>query len=385
MSSQIQELDKLNDFIFSIPYFDSFLSNNTSAYNDVEELLEAFLLFVDNKEQDISEIRIMVHIAIERYACIIENSDKALYYINRTKKKHDEAILDEFLKDYREAKCEGFLFKKADIQHYKSITEKIAYQKIDFQEETINKYLNCSHPYVCSVISTAFINAKQYKIGLHFLKNGLSNFDAVHNPYWDNPLALKGCADLLHLTQYILGLKGMYDTIGVNKILEALYLYISRVIYMGDIPQDKTSFRTDAIPPHVIDKINYLSIRADLVYDFRNTFDHIFPIGVNPDIQFMADKYMADVFAKQYGLEVITKDCFNDSLKMYRHGSLIPNYTGGYYDIEDATWGELIERGTTRAYNIAYNYFNEYRKGSYRLHTNEINTIISYLVKKFNV
>ena len=87
MSSQIQELDKLNDFIFSIPYFDSFLSNNSSAYNDIEELLEAFLLFVDNKEQDISEIRIMVHIAIERYACIIENSDKALYYINRTKKK----------------------------------------------------------------------------------------------------------------------------------------------------------------------------------------------------------------------------------------------------------------------------------------------------------
>ena len=78
MDSQIHELNRLNDFIYSIPYFDSFLSNNSSAYDDVEELLKVFLLYVGNKEQDISEIRIMVHIAIERYASIIENSDKAL-------------------------------------------------------------------------------------------------------------------------------------------------------------------------------------------------------------------------------------------------------------------------------------------------------------------
>lgn len=385
MDSNMQELNRLNDFIYSIPYFDSFLSNNSSTYDDVEELLKDFLLYVDNKEQDISEIRIMVHIAIERYACIIENSYKALYYINRTKKNCDEAILDEFLKDFKEAKCEGFIFKKADNQHYKTITEKIAYQKIDFQQDTINKYLNCSHPYVCSIISTAFINAKQYEVGLHFLKNGLSNFNALLNPYWNNPLALKGCADLLHLTQYLLGLQGICSTVGVDKILKALYLYISRVIYMGDIPQDKSSYQKDDIPQHIIDKINYLSIRADLVYDFRNTFAHIFPVGVNPDIQFIADKYMADAYAKQYGIGIITKDCFNDSLKMYQYGALTPNSTGGYYEIEDATWGELIERGTSRAYNIAYTYFNEYNKGNYQLSNNDIYTIISFLAQKFNV
>lgn len=385
MDSQIHELNRLNDFIYSIPYFDSFLSNNSSAYDDVEELLKDFLLYVGNKEQDISEIRIMVHIAIERYASIIENSDKALYYINRTKQIHDETILSEFIKVMNNAKCEGFLFKKANIQHYKTITEKIAYQKYDFHEETIMKYWDCSHPYVCSIISLAFINAKQYEIGLHFLKNGLANFNTIHNPYWDNPLALKSCADLLHLTQYVLGLQGMYETIGVNKLLEILYLYISRVIYMGDIPQTKTSFKTDSVPQHIIDKINYLSIRADLVYDLRKTFALIFPVGVNPDIQFMADKYMADAYAQQFGLGIITEDCFKDSLKMYQHGSLIPNYTGGYHDIEDATWGELIERGTNRAYNIAYTYFNEYKRGNFQLSSDEANTIISYLFKKFKV
>ena len=154
---------------------------------------------------------------------------------------------------------------------------------------------------------------------------------------------------------------------------------------MGDIPQTKTSFKTDSVPQHIIDKINYLSIRADLVYDLRKTFALIFPVGVNPDIQFMADKYMADAYAQQFGLGIITEDCFKDSLKMYQHGSLIPNYTGGYHDIEDATWGELIERGTNRAYNIAYTYFNEYKRGNFQLSSDEANTIISYLVKKFKV
>lgn len=385
MDSQIQELNRLNDFIYSIPYFDSFIQNNSSIYNDVEELLKDFLSFVDNKGLDVSEIRIMVHIAIERYASIIENSHKALYYINSTKRFHDESIVSEFIEDLRKAKCEGVLFKNADIQHYKTITEKIACQKVDFKEETIKKYWNCTHPYVCSIISSAFINAKQYGIGIQFLKNGLSNFNTISNKYWDNPLALKGCSDILHMTQYVLGVKGMSETVGADKILEMLYLYISRVIYMGDIPQDKKNIHTDSVSQHVIDKINYLSIRADLVYDYQNMFAHIFPMGVNPDIQFMADKYMADAFAEQFGLGVMTKQCFYDSLKMYQHGSLIPNYSGGYKDVEDATWGELIERGTTRAYDIAYTYYKEYKKGNYQLSANEIDTIISYLVEKFKV
>lgn len=112
MDSQIQELNRLNNFIYSIPYFDSFIHNNSSTYNDVEELLKAFLSFVDNKEIDVSEIRIMVHVAIERYASIIENSYKALYYINSTKQIHDESILSEFIKDFKKAKCEGVSFKK---------------------------------------------------------------------------------------------------------------------------------------------------------------------------------------------------------------------------------------------------------------------------------
>lgn len=37
---------------------------------------------------------------------------------------------------------------------------------------------------------------------------------------------------------------------------------------------------------------------------------YIFPMGVNPEFQFMADKYMADAYAQQLGLGIITKKTF---------------------------------------------------------------------------
>lgn len=88
-----------------------------------------------------------------------------------------------------------------------------------------------------------------------------------------------------------------------------------------------------------------MSIRANLVYDYRTEFSVIFGIGINPDIQYIADKATASSIADRYGLSIIFEECFKDAMKMYRYGSLIPNDTGGYVDIEDATFGGLIERG----------------------------------------
>lgn len=378
------ELQRLNDFIYSIPHFEDFINSSSSTYKDVELLLNDFLKSLIAKNRATSDIRLMIHIAIEQYANIIEGSSKTLYYINHNKKYDDDAILMEFAVDYKDAHTGEYTYKRADVQTYKTITEKIALSKLNFSQSTINKYISCTHPYVCSVIATAFINAKLYDVGLHYLRNGLKNFCSYQNKYWHNPIALRGCVDILHLTQYILAPKGMFATIGFNKLIKMLFLYISRLIYMGDIPiDDEIADNTDTIPQHIIDKINYLSIRGDLEYDYRNLIISIFPIGTNPDIQFMADKAMADAYAKRYGIGVITEQCYWDSLKMYRHGSLIPNDTGGYHDIEDDTWGQLIERGTNRAYDIAYNYYLEYIKGEYQISEEEIDKIMNYLKDKF--
>ena len=80
----MEELQRLNDFIYAIPHFEDFINSSSSTYKDVELLLNDFLKYIIDKEQDTSEIRIMVHIAIEQYAAIIEKSHNTLYYINNT-------------------------------------------------------------------------------------------------------------------------------------------------------------------------------------------------------------------------------------------------------------------------------------------------------------
>lgn len=50
-----------------------------------------------------------------------------------------------------------------------------------------------------------------------------------------------------------------------------------------------------------ISAVNYLSIRGDLTYHYQNEFAMIW-FGVNPNIQVMADKFMAYDIGEQLGL-----------------------------------------------------------------------------------
>lgn len=136
------------------------------------------------------------------------------------------------------------------------------------------------------------------------------------------------------------------------------------------------------IPAGLINKLNFLSIRANLVYDYRTEFSVIFGIGINPDIQYIADKATASSIADRYGLSIIFEECFKDAMKMYRYGSLIPNDTGGYVDIEDATFGELIERGNIRSEDLANQLLKLYRESYFVLGESELAECIWFIKDK---
>lgn len=123
-------------------------------------------------------------------------------------------------------------------------------------------------------------------------------------------------------------------------------------------------------------------MRADIEYDYQYYFIPIFGIGVNPEIQFMSDKYLSHAVAQKYGIEEMTQQNYWDSSKMYQHGSLIPNSSIGYNEIEDATWGELIERGQIRSEETANRLYNDYLKGDYCLNADELESIMTSLRNK---
>lgn len=381
-----EEYQRLADFILSFPEMDDFIEEHPDIQR-LDILLNEYAQFASQQYYYSDDLRISIQIAKEKFSEFIEQSHLGIHSINKTKCIDDASIICTFHNEAYGDKKPEYLFKKADVQHYRTITEKIAYQKVDFSP-LVEKYISHYHPYVNMEIASAFINAKQYDIGLPFLQKVLSYVFSYPNIYWDNPTALYSCAEGIHMMQYLLGRAGMdaLDYIipdSKYRLLQLAYLYISRAIYMCD--EDIAShgkWDGEHIPAGLINKLNLLSIRANLVYDYRTEFSVIFGIGINPDIQYIADKATASSIADRYGLSIIFEECFKDAMKMYRYGSLIPNDTGGYVDIEDATFGELIERGNIRSEDLANQLLKLYRESYFVLGESELAECIWFIKDK---
>lgn len=373
------------DMLFSIPSFEDFYLKNSQT-KDFDSLISLFKQRLIESNSLDYETDLTLKIVKEKYALFVEKNGNAISFLNENKKIEDNQILAEFNSDFKKCNTAEIEFRNAEKQHYKTITERIAFHKINFTPEIIEKYLYIFHPYICSNIAIAFTNAKLYDVGLTFLQKSLFNVFSYPNIYWDNPNAIYGCADALYEFQHLLGQNGM---LALNKyipnarrhILTLLFLYLSRAIHIQDTVINEYLKHPDKnnIPNSLIQKINYLSSRADLIYDYREDFAMIFGLGVNPDIQFIADKATAHYLSTQVGLEIMTMQCWKDSLKMYQYGSLIPNYTGGYKEIEDETWDKLIERGNSRSIQIANNYLSDFNKGIFSISKPIIADSISFL------
>ena len=64
-----------------------------------------------------------------------------------------------------------------------------------------------------------------------------------------------------------------------------------------------------------------------------------------------------------------------ESMKMYRHGSHIPNTTEGYQEIEDRTWMELVRDGEVRSIMFSEKFLEEFEKYELNLTNQEIDFV----------
>lgn len=368
-------------FVAQVPGLDEFI-NGHKDLKDFDTILNNFREKQEAMGTMNYELDLMLKILSEKYMEIKQVQD-GLHIVNRHVSIDDTELLSQFVKDTKGLYSDQWKFKKADVQHYKTITEKIAYKEVDFSS-IIDDYIDCNHPYICAKIAIAYLEGKNYSIGLVFLQKALNHVFSYPNVYWNNPLAIYGCVDALHEFQYLLGPRGMDSLSPVIKagrytILRCLYLYLSRAIHMCDEELNTQAYEEDAVPYSAIAKMNYYSIRADLVYDYRQDFSLIFGLGVNPDIQYISDKAWAYTVADHYGLGRIAWDAYNDALKMYRHGDIRPNNSGGYAEIEDATFGELIERGRIRSEILSQDLFEQYKQSEFFVSIPDIADCIAYL------
>lgn len=344
--SIISFVNQLSSLIDSVPGLYEFIETNKSAG------IQIFRKYIEQNQSTLDyDTIIKIKIIEERYFTEIEKRNP-ISFINPTKVIDDTIILSEFARDFNKSHTGKHIFKKAEVQHYKTITENIVFHEVDLSDCFV-KYKDSYHPYICSKLAISFLNAKKYDIGIPLLKKALMPIFSTDNIYWHNIHAIYGCTEALFEVQHLLGRKyiyGLFEAIGVSffDYLSILYLYLSRSIYPS-IPKEQDS---NTITETDLESINFFSIRGDLVYDYSDDFAQIW-FGVNPNIQVMADKYMSYHIATQLGLEQIAEQCKKDAYKLYQHNSLVPNGTGGISDIEDETMFELIEKANKRSIYFA--------------------------------
>ena len=129
--------------------------------------------------------------------------------------------------------------------------------------------------------------------------------------------------------------------------------------------------------------IDLYSNRARIVKGYYMDFIGIFGGTVNPDIQYISDMRLAYQTAVNHHIPAIgpIQQLYWDSMKMYRHGSLIPDDTGGYQDIEDRTWLELVIIGEVRSISLAEKLFKEFENYNLNISNSNIDKLFDYLSK----
>ena len=296
-----EDIANLAHMVSCVPGFGDFFTAHKGD-KDFPIIVSLFRSKLKNEGKLTAEIEMMLKIFEEKCDDIRDSSFEGIHYINKHLQIDDSLVLSEFFKDKYRLTKSGWIFKRAEQQQYKTITEKIACQEVDYSS-IIEKYINYDHPYICSQIAVAYNESKVYHIGLPFLQKALFHVFSYPNRYWHNPWGIRGCADAIFELQHLLGRKGMMELpiLKTDGVLKCLYLYLSRAIYMFDNYREE--IKEKEIPLSAIMKIDYLSIRGDIEHDYNYEFMPIFGIGVDPDIQFMSDKFWAYDVAQKYGIE----------------------------------------------------------------------------------
>lgn len=297
-----------------------------------------------------------------------ENSQSKIFIVNETLKPK-ETFLEEFLEEFTEAKTGDLFFEEVRPRRFKTITESLALHGMDGKKltEIYDKYKDYNHPLIYFLISEPLINSKDFTNGISILEKALKYAFRYPNYYWHSMSGIEGCAWSLFSIQYLLGIEGIDEAEKQipqfrQKLLKLIYLYLSRYIHMSG---------------NNIKSIDCYSNRARLMKDYYMDFIGIFGLGVNPDIQFISDYYLAYQVAMNNNLSGLPpfRQLMWESMKMYRHGSHIPNSTGGYQEIEDRTWMELVRDGELRSIRFSERFLNEFEAYELNLSNPEIEYI----------
>lgn len=251
---------------------------------------------------------------------------------------------------------------------YKTKTAYLSFRHISpiDHEWLIIEYGGIAHPYILADIAGVLIYSQKIGESFDYLRRSVNLLIEFPNKFWNSELAITGAANTFRW----LRLMCQEDMELSRKIFKYNYLYLTR---MACITRDD-----------LLEQSAYVNRAVLVKMPFAYTFLPF--IGQNPDTLYISDLYYAH-FCNQTATEVsvlTNSKYYQQSLTYYQNASLWPNDTGGYADIEEDTYLQLVERKHKVALLNAYEYWKEFNKGEDVLTESDIDRIFILIEQEYN-
>ena len=383
--------EDLKIFLARHPLASDFIcSTEGKQISDIKQYVADFYAFCKEKKIDNFDNELWFKILQEKLASSMAEVQTDSYKIGEEEILHitlgqfipylklNEYDLEDFIKEWEDRGTGQRKYANEQSKRYKSYRESWLYEVHTYDDLFLERYKHAAHPLVQSTIGKALINSGEHR-GIGYLFNALTRAVVMPNMYWHNERAIIGYIEaiweIIRLCK-LAKINGNEERLNephlFYKLLRLLFLYMSRYIELNSNDIKTADIYTN---------------RAELFYFFPTIMQSLFcnygfP-AIIPDLQFSSDKYLAFETASRTCSEfmsVFYEQCLWDAMKMYRYGNL--NYftiDGGYTEIEDAGFMDIVKRCWIRSRIVAQHIFDEDSEGKVYLTKIQVQNLFGYV------
>lgn len=253
---------------------------------------------------------------------------------------------------------------------YKTKTKVLPFRHISpiDHDWLIIEYGGIAHPYILADIAGVLIYSKKIKEAFDYLRRSVSLLTEFPNKFWNSELAIAGATNTFRLIRLMFPSHRLDQIALFRKIFKYNYLYLTR---MACITRDE-----------LMEQTAYVN-RAELV---SHRCAYLFlPLFQNPDLLYISDLYHAHYCNEtaMFNSVVSGKNYYMQSLTYYQNGSLWSNDTGGYVDIEDKTYGQIVREKKLVSIMNAQSFMQEIIKSQEFLTSSDIAAIFSLIENEY--
>lgn len=232
------------------------------------------------------------------------------------------------------------------------------------------EYGGFSHPYILADIAAVLVYNQKFKESFDYLRRSVETLTTFPNKYWNSELAIAGAANTFRLIRLMFPSYRLEEIDFFRKIFKYNYLYLTR---MTCITRDELMVQSAYVN------------RAELV-SHRCAYMFL-PLFQNPDLLYISDLYHAHFCndTAMFNSVASGNNYYMKSLTYYKNGSLWPNDTGGYVDIEDKSYEQIVREKKEVSIMNALTFMQEINSRQECITSTDISTIFSLIDEEYSV